>query len=65
MGHYDDAREAYYADAWRKELEQDRHRIIPRLRKLANAMGVLGIQGGSDINKAIDHLKYVAGYEEK
>lgn len=65
MGHYDEQREAYYEMQRRKELEWDRPRIIPRLRVLAKAMEVLGLQGKGTIEDAIAHLKYVAGYEEK
>jgi hypothetical protein len=65
VSHYSDQRDAFYAEQWRKDLEHNRHRIIPKLRKLESALGALGLHGGNVISEAIDHLKYVAGYEEK
>lgn len=60
MGHYDDAYEARYAEARRVELEHGRRTIEGRLKKIANAMRTLGMQGESVVEEAIEHIKGAA-----
>lgn len=55
---HDDSYEAF-ALARREELEFGRRSIEARLRKIASALRTFGMQGASDIEEAILHIKGV------
>jgi hypothetical protein len=57
MGHYDDQREARYAEARKAELAYGRKSIEARLKKVADAMRTLGVQGASVVEEAIEHIR--------
>lgn len=57
MGHYDSCYEDRYEEARKEELKFGRRTIEGRLKKIAGAMRVLGIQGASVIEEAIEHIR--------
>lgn len=57
MGHYDQAYEDRYAEQREAEDKFIRARLPGRLKKLAEALRTLGMQGADDVENAIRYLK--------
>jgi hypothetical protein len=57
MGHYDQAYEDRYAEQRAAEEQFIRARLPGRLKKIAEALRTLGLQGANDIDNAIRYLK--------